>query len=151
MASINTFDEMGLNKKREYEAKLKREGIVAEGTVSAGNMEEEEGWVERFRKIPMVKLLRESKCVANDSKEQDLADIMTEINKHEWDKIEDFIQSELDRAREGGRKHMQGWECPKCGSVYSPLTFECTSCKNSGVKVRTSDKTSGYDNTSYLN
>lgn len=99
MASINTFDEMGLNKKREYEAKLKREGIVAEGTVSAGNMEEEEGWVERFRKIPMVKLLRESKCVANDSREQDLADIMTEINKHEWDKIEDFIQSELDRAR----------------------------------------------------
>lgn len=62
-----------------------------------------------------------------------------------------LIKQELDRAREEGGKHMQGWECPKCGSVYSPLTFECSSCKNSGIRVKTSNGTSGYDNTSYLN
>ena len=22
----------------------------------------------------------------------------------------------------------QGWECPKCGSVYSPLTSKCSIC-----------------------
>ena len=68
------------------------------------------------------------------------------------DKLLDFIQQELDKAREEGKgRKLQGWECPKCGSVYSPLTFECPTCKNSGIKVRTSDRTSGYDNTSYLN
>lgn len=64
------------------------------------------------------------------------------------------IESLLEQAREEGKKSekpMQGWECPKCGSVYSPLTFECSSCKNSGIKVRTSNTTSGYDNTDYLN
>jgi rubrerythrin len=64
----------------------------------------------------------------------------------------DFISQKLDKAREEGKgRKLQGWECPKCGSVYSPLTFECPTCKNSGIKVRTSDRTSGYDNTSYLN
>jgi len=63
-----------------------------------------------------------------------------------------LIKQELDKAREEGKgRKLQGWECPKCGSVYSPLTFECPTCKNSGIKVRTSDRTSGYDNTSYLN
>jgi len=66
--------------------------------------------------------------------------------------VETYIDQELDKAREEGKgRKLQGWECPKCGSVYSPLTFECPTCKNSGIKVRTSDRTSGYDNTSYLN
>jgi uncharacterized OB-fold protein len=30
---------------------------------------------------------------------------------------------------------MQGWECPKCGSVYSPWVYECATCKNSNVRV----------------
>jgi len=68
------------------------------------------------------------------------------------EELERFVQQELDKAREEGKgRKLQGWECPKCGSVYSPLTFECPTCKNSGIKVRTSDRTSGYDNTSYLN
>lgn len=25
----------------------------------------------------------------------------------------------------------QGWECPKCGSVYSPLTIKCNVCPQS--------------------
>ena len=69
-----------------------------------------------------------------------------------YEEMADFISQELDKAREEGKgRKLQGWECPKCGSVYSPLTFECPTCKNSGIKVRTSDRTSGYDNTSYLN
>lgn len=24
----------------------------------------------------------------------------------------------------------QGWECPKCGSVYSPVTSKCYTCTN---------------------
>ncbi len=63
-----------------------------------------ENWVKRFREIPMVKLLRESECVAHNDEDQDLANIMTEVNKHEWDKIEDFISQELDKAREEGVK-----------------------------------------------
>lgn len=27
----------------------------------------------------------------------------------------------------------QGWECPKCGSVYSPTTPMCFKCGNSGA------------------
>jgi len=63
-----------------------------------------ENWVKRFREIPMVKLLRESECVAHNDEDEDLANIMTEVNKHEWDKIEDFISQELDKAREEGRE-----------------------------------------------
>ena len=25
---------------------------------------------------------------------------------------------------------MKGWECPRCGRCYSPLTSECGSCNN---------------------
>lgn len=28
---------------------------------------------------------------------------------------------------------MQGWECPKCGSVYAPHVRQCDTCKNSKV------------------
>lgn len=27
----------------------------------------------------------------------------------------------------------QGWECPKCGSVYSPTTIMCMRCGNNGT------------------
>lgn len=27
---------------------------------------------------------------------------------------------------------MMGWTCPKCGSVYSPTTFDCWRCNNYG-------------------
>jgi uncharacterized OB-fold protein len=29
----------------------------------------------------------------------------------------------------------QGWECPKCGSVYAIWVDECSTCKNSNVKI----------------
>ena len=71
-----------------------------------------EDWVKRFREIPLVKLLRESECIAHDGDDQDLANIMTEVNKHEWDKIEDFISEELDKAREEGYQNCMDdiWE-----------------------------------------
>lgn len=28
------------------------------------------------------------------------------------------------------RTHQQGWECPKCGSVYAPFMMECSRCNN---------------------
>lgn len=36
----------------------------------------------------------------------------------------------------------QGWECPKCGSVYSPVTSKCFSCtKEIGVLTTTTNTT----------
>lgn len=26
------------------------------------------------------------------------------------------------------KPHQQGWECPKCGSVYAPFMPACTKC-----------------------
>lgn len=31
----------------------------------------------------------------------------------------------------------QGWECPKCGRVYSPTTSMCMYCGNETVSVNT--------------
>jgi uncharacterized OB-fold protein len=31
-------------------------------------------------------------------------------------------------------KIQQGWECPKCGCVYSPLTSKCNVCPQSITK-----------------
>mgnify|MGYP001608228187 CR=1 FL=1 len=28
----------------------------------------------------------------------------------------------------------QGWECPKCGSVYAIWVASCSTCKNSNLK-----------------
>ena len=43
---------------------------------------------------------------------------------------------------------IQGWECPKCGSVYSPYTSKCSVCPqgtitSSGTNITTSY---GYHN-----
>lgn len=32
----------------------------------------------------------------------------------------------------------QGWECPKCGSVYAIWVSECGTCKNSNIRLVTS-------------
>lgn len=34
--------------------------------------------------------------------------------------------------------HMQGWECPKCGCVYSPSISKCFTC---GPQTLTTTKT----------
>lgn len=31
----------------------------------------------------------------------------------------------------------QGWECPKCGSVYAPYVAKCGNCNHSTPKVTT--------------
>lgn len=28
-----------------------------------------------------------------------------------------------------------GWQCPKCGKVYSPIWIECTTCNNHVTKT----------------
>lgn len=43
------------------------------------------------------------------------------------------------------KSHLQGWECPKCGSVYGPFVQECDQCKNSNV--RTIDSTNTKETT----
>jgi len=35
-------------------------------------------------------------------------------------------------------KTMQGWECPKCGSIYSLFVTECRLCRGSNIKTVTS-------------
>ncbi len=30
----------------------------------------------------------------------------------------------------------QGWECPKCGRVYSPITPECSFCNHQPTKEK---------------
>lgn len=37
----------------------------------------------------------------------------------------------------------QGWECPKCGRVYSPITPMCMYCSNQSIIIptRTDGKT----------
>lgn len=37
--------------------------------------------------------------------------------------------------------HLQGWQCPICGSVYSPFISECPKCVNSLIKVTVSNTT----------
>ena len=29
----------------------------------------------------------------------------------------------------------KGWECPKCGNVYSPIFFECQSCNKKVTNI----------------
>jgi hypothetical protein len=36
----------------------------------------------------------------------------------------------------------QGWECPKCGSVYSPITSKCVLCPQ-GVSITSGTSSSG--------
>lgn len=35
------------------------------------------------------------------------------------------------------RTHQQGWECPKCGSVYAPFMTECKKCNRNDVPTCT--------------
>ena len=38
----------------------------------------------------------------------------------------------------------KGWECPKCGRVYSPITPMCMYCSNgSAILERVEDKNAG--------
>ncbi len=43
-----------------------------------------------------------------------------------------------------GAGHLQGWECPKCGSVYGPFVQECERCKDSNVRYYYDTGTGGY-------
>ena len=44
---------------------------------------------------------------------------------------EDAIRAiEMARNEKTNAIGMQGWICPKCGSVYSPYTSRCTFCGN---------------------
>jgi predicted amidophosphoribosyltransferase len=38
-----------------------------------------------------------------------------------------------------------GWQCPICGSVYSPFVQECHRCINSNIKYTTDNGTSNED------
>lgn len=37
-------------------------------------------------------------------------------------------------------KSLQGWECPKCGSVYAIWVDSCSTCKNSNIRLVTSSE-----------
>lgn len=39
------------------------------------------------------------------------------------------------KVKVSGGANMIGWECGKCGSVYSPFVTECPTCKNSNIKI----------------
>lgn len=41
------------------------------------------------------------------------------------------------------KPHLEGWECPKCGSVYSPFITSCERCANSNIKIITDTTTHG--------
>ncbi len=43
--------------------------------------------------------------------------------------------------KHSNKSNMVGWECGKCGSVYSPFVTECPTCKNSNIRVVTSPST----------
>jgi len=32
----------------------------------------------------------------------------------------------------------QGWQCPICGDIYSPITSMCYNCSNQGTTISTS-------------
>ena len=42
-----------------------------------------------------------------------------------------------DKKIEKKKTISQGWECPKCGSVYAIWVSECPTCKNSNIKITT--------------
>ena len=39
----------------------------------------------------------------------------------------------------------QGWQCPVCGAVYSPMTMACMNCTGLKVTNRTSTTTGDAD------
>ena len=41
-------------------------------------------------------------------------------------------------------KIQQGWECPKCGGVYSPLTSKCNICPQSITTVASTGSTTTF-------
>ena len=45
------------------------------------------------------------------------------------------------KQRVGKKTMQQGWECPKCGSVYAIWVDSCTTCRNSNVRIVISDGT----------
>lgn len=42
----------------------------------------------------------------------------------------------------------QGWECPKCGSVYAPHVSKCSQCHHGSKNVETAP-TTGASTTTY--
>src|SRR5512147_1707304 len=50
-----------------------------------------------------------------------------------------------DRVKIPKKSPAQGWECPKCGSVYAIWVSECKTCKNSNIKIVSSNTASGYN------
>ena len=39
----------------------------------------------------------------------------------------------------------QGWQCPVCGAVYSPLTMQCFNCTGLKITNKTDTKTEPFD------
>lgn len=52
-------------------------------------------------------------------------------NKTEYDphKLPEEINDSFNKIKPSHALHIQqGWECPKCGSVYAPFMPVCTKC-----------------------
>ena len=46
-----------------------------------------------------------------------------------------------EEMKEKKAKIVQGWECPKCGSVYAIWVSSCPICQNSNIKIVTTNTT----------
>ena len=69
-------------------------------------MEEKKDWKDRLRDFPFIRMYLLKEFKANNPREQGMADILTLVKDKEFHDLIDFIQQELDRAREEGRKEV---------------------------------------------
>jgi len=60
---------------------------------------------------------------------------MEVVMKKKQQPIEERNSMKKDRPWKPKEKPLQGWICPKCGSVYAIWVSECGMCKNSNVKI----------------
>ena len=44
---------------------------------------------------------------------------------------------------------VQGWRCPRCGSVWAPWVKECEACRDSNLLFISSGTTNPYPGTTY--